>query len=210
MRVIGAALFVLFGFFLGSVVVMTYGPKDPPAWFIALAMSAIFAVVLPSALWLFNAKGSDPFGRLTAEQRIADLEQRGLITDEAFEARRAFGVEESEDEGSSYFIELTDGRVLFLTGQYLYDFESVDDGPPEERCARRFPSTSFVVRRHAKEGHVVDLVCKGEVFDPEVMTLPFSDAEWKRRRVPADGAILTGKSYDAVKAERLAAAARWG
>ena len=46
---------------------------------------------------------------------------------ERFTASRAFAVEEFEDEGSHYFVDLTDNRVLFLSGQYLYDYEPLED-----------------------------------------------------------------------------------
>ena len=110
---------------------------------------------------------------------------------ESFEARRAFGVEPDADDGPSYFIELADRRVLFLTGPYLH-------------TAQPFPCTSFAIRRH--RGRVVELICGGDVLEPEVMTLPFTRTEQKQKKVPADGAILTARSYDAIRSERLAAA----
>ena len=110
---------------------------------------------------------------------------------ESFEARRAFGVESDADEGPSYFVELADRRVLFLAGSYL-------------QTARPFPCTSFAIRR--QRGRVVELTCSGDVLEPEVMTLPFTRTERKQKKVPADGAILTARSYDAIRSERLAAA----
>lgn len=73
---------------------------------------------------------------------------------EAYRVKRAFQVEEFEDEGSHYYIELDDRRVLFLSGQYLYDYDSED--PP-----RAFPCTEFVVRRHRTKGYVVDISLSG-------------------------------------------------
>ena len=49
-------------------------------------------------------------------------------------------MEELEDEGVSYFLELDDGAVLFLSGQYLDE----DESP--------FPCTEFIVRRLPADG----------------------------------------------------------
>ena len=110
---------------------------------------------------------------------------------ESFDARRAFGVEPDGDEGPSYFIELTDRRVLFVSGRYL-------------QTARPFPCTSFAIRRH--RGRVVELTCRGDVLEAEAMTLPFTRSERKQKKVPKDGDVITGKPFDAIKSERLAAA----
>ena len=71
-------------------------------------------------------------------------------------------MEEFEDEGLHYFIELVDGRVLFLSGQYLYDYEPISDDP-ESNQPRSFPCTEFTVRRHKNDGCVVDLLRAGTV-----------------------------------------------
>jgi hypothetical protein len=63
----------------------------------------------------------------------------------------AVRVEEAEDEGSSYYLELDDKRVLFLSGQYLYE--------PEEE--RRFPNTLVTVVRAPAAGIVFDVRCDG-------------------------------------------------
>ena len=60
---------------------------------------------------------------------------------------RAFGVKEFEDEGLHYFLELTDGRVLVLSGQYLYDYEAISDDSETNR-PRAFPCSEFTLRRH--------------------------------------------------------------
>ena len=74
-----------------------------------------------------------------------------LIVDTPFQATRAFGVEDYGDEGSHYFLELADGSgILALCGQYLYAYEPITDDP-ELNQPRRFPCTSFTVRRHRTE-----------------------------------------------------------
>jgi len=100
------------------------------------------------------------------------LKEDGLLATTDFQARRAFGVQEYEDEGLHYFLELSDGRVLFLSGQYLYEYEPCEDDP-ENREPRRFPCTDFTILRHKVEGHVMELICRGTVLEPEFIALPF-------------------------------------
>ena len=132
-----------------------------------LVLLGLTVIAVVAALWYFSRKGEPPVS-------------------ESFDALRAFGVEGDDGDGPSYFVELTDRRVLFINSQQ--------------------PRTSCVVKLHRRRGHVVELVCSGMVLDPEVMTLPFSRSDRKQKRVPKNGTIITGKSYEAIKSERLAAA----
>jgi hypothetical protein len=115
--------------------------------------------------------------------------QRDEREADGLRATRAFGVEEFEDEGLHYFLELADGRVLFVSGQYLYDYEPSSDDP-ETTQARSFPCTEFTVQRHKKEGYVVEILRGGTVLEPEVMAPPFGEKAWRPNRVPEDGQVI--------------------
>src|SRR5262245_8207917 len=154
------------------------------------------------ALVLFNPRWADPLGLKTPEQRLRELERRDLLVSSDFRATRAFGVQEYDDEGLHYFVELVDGRVLFLSGQYLYDYEPISDDPELNR-ARSFPCSDFIVRRHKTEGFTVEVGCRGNVIEPEFMARPFSRQERQSGRVPKDGQIVSDTTYDALKESRL-------
>ncbi len=114
-----------------------------------------------------------------------ELEARGLLVCSSFRADRAFRVDEFNEEGPHYFLELEDGGgILHLCGQYLYAYE------PFDGSRRHFPCTEFTVRRHAELGYVVDLICGGLIIEPEVEAPPYGEQDFKQRRVPEDGAIL--------------------
>jgi len=199
MRLIGAGLFVFAGMLLLIGLLASQKAFDQaPAWLIGSAIAVLMVALMALSLWLFSPKGSDPFGRKTAEEQRRALEQLGLLESTAFRATRAFGVEELEDEGLHYFLELTDGRVLLLSGQYLYDYEPISDDP-ETNQPRSFPCTEFTVRRHKKEGYVVEVVCGGAVLEPEVMAPSFGKKVWQRNRVPEDGRVITDTTYDQLK-----------
>lgn len=201
MRVVFAALFV-FGSMLGTVAMVSlhFDNGHWPLWAkfapAAMMLSALFA-----SLFIFNGSGFRPkLSRKTLAEQISELEGQGRLVRQQFQALRAFGVAEFEDEGLHYFIELLDGRVLFLSGQYLYDFEPISDDP-ELNQLRQFPCTEFEVLRHKDAGYVIDINCAGTVFEPELCAPAFTKDDWKCG-IPADGEIIEGKGYEALKGER--------
>src|SRR5262245_61616347 len=198
MKLLGAGLFVVGGMFglvmlLDAVNVLTWLPVWLVGALMALALLG-FAVV---ALGLFGQKLPDA-PPITPEEHRRRLEAQGLVEPTDFRATRSFGVEEFEDEGSHYYLELADGGVLFLSGQYLYDHEP----DPKSNRARTFPCTEFTVRRHKRDGYVVALDCRGSVLEPEVIAPPFRTMDWEHH-VPSDGEILTSRPYETLKKDRL-------
>ena len=134
------------------------------------------------------------------EEVLADLEQKGLLVSSSFEAKRAFAVEETEDEGLHYYLELANQQVLFLSGQYLYDYEPIDDDPEVDQ-KRTFPCTTFTVHRHRTEHYVVQIECAGDVLEPESTFRGFSGADYKAGAIPADGDLLK-LGYEELKLQR--------
>lgn len=155
---------------------------------------------------MFIFRGESPGG--ISEEAIlaqrASLEQAGLLLPEPYLAKRAFQVEEFEDEGSHYYIELHDGGVLFLPGQYLYEYEPVFRRDRLER-PRSFPCTGFSLRRHKEDGHLVDIRCEGPALEPEILAPAHTMGDFENERYPEDQSVLRDKSYDELKAERVAA-----
>jgi len=197
LRLFSAGLFV-FVFMGGSVVLLSLlFPKSPSWIIIPLCLLAFFGAVL-AALALFHGK----LLRRTKEEIQAErdnLEESGLLAHEPFRALRAFQMEEFEDEGSHYFLELENHSVFYLSGQFLYEYE------PSDKIPRRFPCTEFTIRRHKNSGYIVDLLCSGQVLEPEVIAPPLGVDELEKYGEIADGQVISGKSYDELKAERLAA-----
>jgi hypothetical protein len=132
---------------------------------------------------------------------MREMEEQGLLVYAEFRARRAFEVEETEDEGLHFFVELEDGAVLYLNGQFLYEY--VPDDEPECRQERQFPCTEFTTVRHRDYGYVVDLVCRGDAFAPEILAPAFTRADYGQGTAPADGDVIRHRAYDEIKAERL-------
>jgi hypothetical protein len=204
MRLIAAGIFVL-SIQLGAVMLLgSLGVfEHTPPVLIGLGIGALLILTCIVAVILFNPTGSNPFSTQSFEENIRQLESKGLLVSRDFQATRSFGVQEYEDEGQHYFIELTDGRVLFLSGQYLIDYEFIFED--EVNQPRMFPCSKFTVRRHRTEGYVIDIVCSGTVIEPELIAPPFSKADERSGQVPEDGQIISDMTYDAIKAARTSA-----
>ena len=80
---------------------------------------------------------------------------------------RAVEIEEFEDEGAGFFLELTDGRVLCLISQDLYDYASdVELQESEQDRREEFPQTRIRYRFAPHSGHCLHLVGIGEPLRP--------------------------------------------
>lgn len=191
------AVIIVFGTFVGGLAVYIaattfLGIVGREPW-MSIAFFASFIIVGAALALVTRTKGAAKQENLNLEQ----MAQRGLLVHEKCEARRAFQMEEFEDEGCQYFVELKNGSVLFLCGQYLYDYEPANGG--SRARPRQFPCTEFTVLRHKEFGWVVDVNCAGTALEPECEAPPFGGDD----DPPADGAIISNRSYDEIKLEMM-------
>ena len=104
----------------------------------------------------------------------------GEVDETRFHVVDAIEVAEEEDEGRHFYLRLADGRVLFLSGQYLY----------EPVAARRFPAARITVVRAPSSGIVLTMRPDGDYLAPSAVRPSFSERERARGRVPDDGDVL--------------------
>ena len=114
----------------------------------------------------------------------------GVAEVTTYDARQAIKVDEFEDEGIGFYIDIGDDKVLFLQGQYLYE----DD---EEK---RFPCTRFTITRTTHSHWVLDMECEGEYLSPVCVNPPFTDKDHKAGLAPEDGEILEAE-FERLKKE---------
>jgi hypothetical protein len=134
--------------------------------------------------------------RAGVDQARADL--AGSVAEVVrYRARAAVHIEELEDEGLSYFLELVDGRTLFLCGQYLY--EAVEGGS--------FPCEQIEIARAPATRILLDFRCQGPPIPLLETFPPFDLDEWDSSSIPDDEEILD-RSLEEVRAERRARAGR--
>jgi hypothetical protein len=196
----GAGLFVFTGLLAAVGLLNAFHVSTrAPVLLVGFGLALVMAGLIAAALVLFNSR--NPLAVVQSVEELAqELEAQGLLTSQHFAVTRAFEVEEFEDEGMHFYLELSDGRVLFMTGQYLYGYEPHED---EEPPLRRFPCDDFVVRRHRDEGHVVDIQCTGNALEPELVAPPFGEDVWREGALPEDGAIIVDATYDQIKRLRI-------
>jgi hypothetical protein len=194
----GTIIFVILTALLAILFLLPpYG--RPLAWWMPLAFAVSMWLLIVAIRRLYF----DPSSRWQSrEDFIKELAEKDWLEEINFRAQRAFQVEEFEDEGSHYFIELEDKSVLYLNGQYLYEYEEIDDDP-ELNQPRRFPCTEFAIRRHKKDGYAIEILCGGSVIEPEITFPPFDAEDYRNNLAPEDGQIIRTRTYEQLKTERL-------
>jgi hypothetical protein len=201
MRLLAAAVFVYIGMMLLAFAVAEMGFLG---W-IAFAPGLLLLIVL--ALWLFGPWRKHH--REAEERRVkhaAEIERLradGRLVEQTYAATRAVEIEEFEDEGVGFLLELADGSLLFLHGQYLYDFEPREEQPGVV-IARRFPCTRFTMRRHPEQGYVVDLECGGDTLDPAASGPPLRSAPTIAGRPLEDGDVVVDRAFNDLVVETRA------
>lgn len=202
MRALLAGLFVFAAMLVVVNVIALHSPNHDLPWWGVPVVLVTMAVSIAVALFIFNKQGYRPRASWkSADERIHELNEKGLLTSQSFKATRAFGVKEFEDEGLHYFIELDDLSVLYLSGQYLYDYPQIsgDDGKQK----RGFPCSEFTIRRHKIGGYVVDIICRGDALPIDCEAPSFDTNDGKLNLIPMDGQLFRDRSYDELKKERL-------
>lgn len=202
-RLLAAGLLSFLGLLLSATAVVSTLPAKTPSLLVGFILVLIYVVFFVVIAAVFNLARGKP----SPGPDVAALDAQGLVTSAEYRALRAFAVEEFEDEGGHYFVELADGGVLYLNGQYLDDHD-MEAAARENRPCLGFPNRDFTVLRHRTEGQVLDIVCRGESFKPELILPPFKEEWFNSGQAPADGELIRDRSYDALKAECLAAAGR--
>jgi hypothetical protein len=115
--------------------------------------------------------------RYAADLQALQLEQwRVRVVD-------ALQVEELEHEGSQFFLELEDGRVLFVISQ---DFLNGEGEPPF------FPNRELLITRLPHAGDIFEREYVGEYFPPSAERGYFRPEEHVNGSAPRDGQILPG------------------
>ncbi len=159
-------------------------PINFPPW-LGLSLCALSFAAGGTIAWFAIGR---PSPKLTSFD-TPDYESLGLLTSRKFKAERAFEVEPFEDEGPHFFIGLEDGTVLFLCGQYLFDYLEIADDPDLAQAAT-FPSTEFEVRSHKNEHWTHSVVCRGRYLKPEITLPRYSKRFLKKFGTPTDGEVF--------------------
>ena len=165
---------------------------QPLAWWMPVTFAVSMLLLIGATRSYFQAGAS-----------IAELEAQGLVETHDYRVIRAFGVEEWGDEGWHYFLELESKFVLYLRWPEFYNYNPIEDDP-ELNQPRLFPCSEFTLRKHKTKGYLIDIICKGDVIEPEVIIPITHRADFLSLIDLDEHLIIRDHSYDQIKAERLA------
>jgi hypothetical protein len=195
MRVVFAGLFVFIGIVAGLDLISYWWADKEPVWPWVVFVGIYAPLVFLGAYVLFNLGVPRPWSP-TPVDIARKLEERGLLAKETLHATRALQVIDfdDDDEGLNYFLELTGGGVLFLSGHYLCRIAM------RSKDTRTFPCTEFTLQRDKQTGHVVNIVCAGTPLVPEIISVALSDVNFIPASVPEDGQIIRDRTYDELQA----------
>lgn len=179
---------------------MTMG--DPVGAILSLAVLALGGALLIAVLGYFVSNVPAWFRRLRGiswDDHLGQLEADGEAVRENYRASRALTIEDLNTSSLVHFIDIGGGKVLCLYGQQYFDFEPITDDPDVNQ-PRQFPTKSFSLLRHAKNGEVLSLFPGSAVFDPTVCDPivkleKLFDLGFELR----DGEIVSGSSLDAIE-----------
>jgi hypothetical protein len=141
-------------------------------WTIALGSLAAWVAASIGALRRLRRRFGFDALRSDLRHGVASVERHAIA--------EVVRMEEFEDLGPAFYCRLSDGRVLFLIGQYLD--EHLDDGS--------FPCARVEIARAPASRTVLGVRCTGAPLAPTRVVPAFPRDLVRRGRVPADGAIL--------------------
>jgi hypothetical protein len=150
---------------------------------VPLGCGSLF-VLFGASAWFFRrrVRRADLAHDVAQRARYAaDLEARQI---EEYSVRivRAVSVEAFEDEGMQFFLEIEDGRVVFLGSQEFYDDERYESGFPSELTVTRLPLN----------GEMLGFQTSGPFVPLAEEWPPLSAEDDPNARGPGAGAILPG------------------
>lgn len=199
---LGSAVFVLVGLIasLWAAVALenVFGLKlenpDGPRT-VVMAISGILLLMIASKLFFELPARLLDRGQYPTEEA---LRKAGQLYSRAYSITRAMEVEEQEDEGPTFILALEPGGTLFLSGQYLYDYQQLEEDG-EMRQPGKFPCTHFTLWRRKFYDYVTSIECRGEFLAPERILPPLTHAQFDANLVPNDGEVLERSIDDFVE-----------
>jgi hypothetical protein len=176
--------------FLAGVAVVALFDLDR-LWGRSIAGLVAAYLALRVYLKMRRSMSGSPFAALLRE----DLAE-GLAYESSFEVVDAIQRAELEDEGAHFYLKLADGRVVFLSGQYL-------EQPAAER---RFPASRVVIVHAARSGILLRLECEGAYVPPSATLPAFPLEQLDGDDAPGNGDVLE-IDFETLRAEARAKAA---
>lgn len=137
----------------------------------AVAMYIVFPILIMKA-W--------PDSKKRTPDTMYEALENGTLSSAEYVIGDAIEIEEYEDEGPHYLLDIGNGKTLSLSGQYLY-------APVE---AGKFPSSRIRVFWHSTEGYTFGIECLGNKMLPSRTVKLLTEDKYEQAVVPSDREIL--------------------
>jgi len=143
---------------LPAVIQSVWGHRDVSRVFVfATALMAGIAIIERTWKgWIKKFEAPNAYRQDLEDGKVEVLRVR---------AKGAVAVEEVEDLGLSFFLDVGDAQLLFLTGQYLYEL-ACDIGEDEVGRPGVFPNQQFEIIRAPRSRRLLGVECRGQPFRP--------------------------------------------
>ncbi|MEZ4829147.1 MAG: hypothetical protein R3C61_23110 [Bacteroidia bacterium] len=105
--------------------------------------------------------------------------QNGIVEVTECTPSNAIEIEEDEEMGIGYYLEVGENQTLFLMGKYLFT-----------QKIPYFPSTRMAIIRAPQSGIVLDISINGDYLPPMENIAAFSPEDYSSGKVPLDGEII--------------------
>ena len=179
MRLISAAIFSIILIY-SIVVVASNGIFNSHSAVAKWGFIGLIIVIVLAIHWLFNGNGL----RLTPmsiDEKRERLNKQGKLLKNTYKGFGYFEINEWGDEGLHYFIDIGDSKTMYLSGQYLYDYEEILDIEEDLAPQRKsFPSEDFSVIVNKDGDYVFEILPTGNILKKMFDDLKFSNSKQRK------------------------------
>ena len=163
MRIMGAAIFV----YIGLTFFSSFGEELPVIVFVFIPIPLLII-----GYYLFNGGLTRIFRGRPLHETVDEKLSKGKASVELLSVSGALSFKDLRTSSLVHFIGLTDGSVMCLYGQYLYDYEPISDDDAGHNQPRLFPTTEFQRIYNKEDNQTLDIRPRGDVVNPIFLQEP--------------------------------------
>lgn len=181
MRIFAAILYIIFGFW--ALFQIT---DETPFW---LSLFVFFSLLFSSVI-IFNEGFLRLLRGISDEEYLETLLSSGKAKKETYKVLSALSFDDLNTSCAVHILDIGNNENLCLYGQYLYDYEPIDDDP-EMNQQRKFPTEEFSLIRKVKEDELLQLIPGIKVIEPIIIKNPNLDKLYDLGFQLKDGEIIS-------------------
>ena len=185
MRLLAALIYMGFGMWVLFQII-----EEPPFW---LGITVWFALMFSSVV-IFNEGFLRKLKGQSDEEYIKELLSNGKAKKETYNVEAGIYFNDLGTGCAVHLLDIGNNKILCLYGQYLYDFEPIDDDP-EQNQSRKFPTKQFSQIKRLKDNFILQLIPGSDVIEPIIVKEPKIKEFYKLNPKLIDGKIIENLSF---------------